>query len=379
MNIAGFDILEEVGEGSKTSVWKARQVSLGRIVAIKMIAPRFTSNPDKLKGLIEEIGLAAKLKHPNLAHVYDVVELKGAYYLITEYIDGSTLSQILQDQGQIAQKKALKIARFVAEALEDAWNKSNMIHYAVKPDNIMVDEEGIVKLVDLGFARIMDSESLAEQIQAETIDGTPNYMSPEQANCTAHLDCRTDMYSLGATLYHMVTGRIPFADSPPLEVLAEQITGHLPNPRDINPSISVSTAQIIARLMMKNPHDRYDDWSEFLHQVKKAVSGVIVFQKDKAAVADSTIQASKAKVIKDVSVNRKQPARAVPLWIRLPAWALLWAWWIFFAYYVTKNPLDLNRCKGWFRDPTDLKKALSKVIPFLNTEANVPEQTAIEQ
>lgn len=353
MKIPGFDILEEVGEGSKTSVWKARQISLDRIVAIKMIAPRFMSNPDKLNGLIEEIRFVAKLKHPNLAQVYDVAELNGAYYLITEYIDGSTLGQILQDQGRIPQKKALKIARFVAEALEDAWNKSNIIHCAVNPDNIMVDEEGIVKLVDLGFAKTMDSVSLAEQIQAGTIKGTPNYMSPEQAKCTAQLDYRTDMYSLGATLYHMVTGRIPFGESAPLEVLDKQITGHLPNPRDIDPSISVSTAQLIARLMMKNPHERYDDWGAFLYQVKKAVSGVIVFQKDKASVADSTIQASKAA--ESVPANRKQPAGTVPLWIRLPAWALLWAWWTFFAYYVFKYQPDFSRFEKWIRDLIALK------------------------
>lgn len=333
MKISGFDILEKVGEGGMAVVWKAHQVSLDRIVAIKILRPQFASDPEEVKDFIQEARSAAKLKHPNIIHVYDVAEQDGIYYFVMEYVSGSTVGHLLRKQGSIPQKKALAITRYMAEALEHAWNRSTIIHRDIKPDNIMIDEDGTVKLADLGLAKMVDSASLSAQLQRGKIEGTPNYISPEQAKCTIQLDCRTDMYSLGATLYHMVTGKMPFAEDDPLIALNKHVTGHLPNPRDINPSISLGVAQLITRLMMKNPRDRYKDWPEAIQQIKKTASGRMLLGKEGADAA-STIEPLKTRTTS--TVTRRQPVHSIPLWVRLPAWALLLTWLAFLAHHQIK-------------------------------------------
>jgi len=238
IKIPGFEVLEQVGEGGMAVVWKAHQVSLDRTVAIKVLKSQFTTDPDDVRAFIDEAKSAAKIKHNNLIQVHDVAEHDGLYYFVMEYINGETVGQILEREGPLQQKRALSIVLRIAEALAAAWTQSHVIHRDIKPHNIMIDDDGTVKLADLGLAKIVDSAHLSSQLHAGVIEGTPNYISPEQARCSLHTDSRTDMYSLGATLYHMLTGEMPFAGRPPLSVLQAHIEERLPNPKDFAPSSS---------------------------------------------------------------------------------------------------------------------------------------------
>jgi len=181
MNIEGFDNLEQIGEGGMAVVWKAHQVSLERDVAIKILKAELSADPEEVADFTREAKAAASLKHPNIIQVYDAAEQEGVYYFVMEYIAGQTAEQVLEN-GPLHWKKVAQIGLAIAEALDYAWNKASLIHRDVKPSNIMFDDDGTIKLADLGLAKRLDTDSLAEQIQIRKLEGTPNYMS---RTCTA--------------------------------------------------------------------------------------------------------------------------------------------------------------------------------------------------
>lgn len=354
MKLPGFDILDKIGEGGTAVVWKAYQVSLDRTVAIKILKPEFARSKREVNDFIREARAAAKFKHPYVIQVYDVAEQNGIYYFVMEYIGGASVAKIIDDEKTIPQKKALKIVQCVAMALESAWNKSRLIHRDIKPDNIMVDEDDTVKLADLGLARIGGIPGTATASHERLIEGTPNYMSPEQARCADKLDCGTDMYSLGATLYHMLTGITPFDGYEPAETLSMHINGHIPNPRDINPSVTPALAQLITKLMMKDPEDRYATWSNILSDIKK-ISANRIFIIKRRQDADSTISEPEDKA--DTSVVGDMDVAPVLLWFSAVAWILLFVWWSTYLLSELKLP------------PLPLRQLVTKPLPIKTAAA----------
>jgi len=279
IEIPGYDVIAGIGEGATSVVWKAKQQSLARIVAIKVLKRKYSDNPDDVRDFINEARAVAKLKSPNIIHIYDVGRSGATYYFVMEFVDGETLGQLLRREGKLSRKRSLAIAQAVAAGLEGAWTSGRVIHRDIKPENIMIDGDGGVKIADLGLASIVkprEGRSAATEALAGTLAGTPNYMSPEQAQNIIDLDCRSDMYSLGALLYHMVTGRIPFDNNNPAVVLESQVSGQLVNPRTLTPSISLGFSQLITRLMMKDPNARFKDWGEAIAEIKKVASGKII-------------------------------------------------------------------------------------------------------
>ncbi|MFO7871893.1 MAG: serine/threonine-protein kinase [Kiritimatiellia bacterium] len=343
MRIPGFDIHDKIGEGATAAVWKAYQVSLGRMTAVKILKPECAAKPEEVKDFIAEARSAARLKHPNIVQVYDVGNQDGTHYFVMEYVDGPTVSQMLSRQSRLSAKKALKIAKDVADALHRAWEDVGIIHRDIKPDNIMLDKDGTVKLADLGLAKIVKHAKTTGE-EPRRLEGTPNYMSPEQAGCDTDLDVTSDMYSMGATLYHMVTGKLPFGDSSPDRVVDLQIEGHLVNPREIEPSISIGLAQLITNLMMKKKEDRYSDWQEAIADFRKVSAGRILLA-GHGSGADSTISPVSGKsTTKSTTKTRKQavgskrssddasPSKRVPGVVQFTAWSLMVLWWIVLAY-----------------------------------------------
>jgi serine/threonine protein kinase len=324
MRIPGFDILEKLGEGGMAVVWKAYQVSLDRIVAIKILRPQFSSKPEEVRDFILEARSAAKFKHSHIVQVYDVAEQDGTYYFVMEYVAGPTIDSIIEDEGVLPQKKALKITRCVAEALESAWNKARLIHRDIKPDNIMLDDDGTVKLADLGLAKMGVSAPAPSTGHDVLIEGTPNYMSPEQAQFSPKLDCRTDMYSLGAALYHMVTGVTPFDGYQPADTLQMHIEGHILNPRDLNPSITPGLAQFITKLMMKDPRKRYPTWTDVLTDLKKVSAGRILVTR---ASPDDDSTVAQPRTRSDAAAVVAPAASPIPHWFSIAAWVVLLLWW----------------------------------------------------
>lgn len=273
MQMPGFKVIDKIGEGAMSVVWKARQESLDRTVAIKTLKPHVAEDPEEVRGLLKEARTAAALKHPNVVQVFDIGEAEGTPYIVMEFINGPTVGRLLEQRGRLSAKQALSIAQFVGEALAYAWDKARLVHRDIKPHNILIDSDGVVKLADLGIAKMVDAGTLSTQIRAGVLEGTPNYIAPEQAQCRENIDFRSDMYALGASLYHMVTGRMPFADLPPMQALEMQSSGHLPNPRDIAPDITVGTAQLIGRLMHKDPSRRFDSWRTAVDVIKRTMEG----------------------------------------------------------------------------------------------------------
>jgi serine/threonine-protein kinase len=269
--LPGYEILEKIGEGGTSSVWKARQISLDRIVAIKTLSPVYLPDQEALARFRQEAQAAARLKHPAIVQVYDAGESDGRPYLVMEYVGGCTVGDLLHRAGRLTERNALLIAEGVAQALAYAWDKDCIIHLDVKPDNVLVEGDGSIKVTDLGLARFIGLHRRRQE--DDTILGTPNYVSPEQAEGVIDLDCRTDIYSLGAMLYHLVTGRMPFAGRPGSAAMDAHVQEFLPDPVDLNADLKPSTAWFIEKLMVKNRAFRPAYWSMVLSDLAEVKEG----------------------------------------------------------------------------------------------------------
>ena len=269
MHVTGFEMLDKLGEGGMATVWKARQVSLDRIVAIKVLSSQFAADPDDVARFHSEAQSAAKLKHPGIVQVYDASMQEGFYYFVMEFIDGYTVGEWMHRSGTLAEKDALLVAECVGEALKHAWEKEGIIHCDIKPDNIMVDEDGTVKVADLGLARTLSVMSGSSGNQAREILGTPAFMSPEQARGDIRLDCRSDIYSMGAALYFLVTGHLLFEGHTDEEIIDLQMEGTADDPATLNPRLSRGMCLLIASMLAKSPEDRPKDWDAALQDIRR--------------------------------------------------------------------------------------------------------------
>jgi len=259
LNIPGFEILEKLGEGGMATVWKAHQLSLDRVVAIKVLSSRMTNDAGDVQRFQAEAQQAAKLKHPGIIQVYDANVLDGVYYFIMEYVAGYTVGEWVRRKGVLTEANALLVAEALADALDYAWRSAGMIHCDIKPDNVMIDGDGTLKLADLGLSRSFRGKDGGES--TGEIMGTPAYVSPEQAVDAPDLDCRADIYSLGAMLYHLVTGKMLFEGESDERVLELQLSGTMADPATLNPKLSRPMCRLIEKMLSKDKVHRQADWS----------------------------------------------------------------------------------------------------------------------
>jgi serine/threonine protein kinase len=269
--IPGYKVLGKVGSGAMAVVYKARQLSLDRIVAVKVLPRRFTEKSDYVDRFFKEGRLAAKLNHNNIVQAIDVGESGGLYYFVMEFVEGKTLHDDLSRGKVFSEKEALEIVIQLANALAHA-HAHGMIHRDVKPKNIMINVEGVVKLADMGLAR-MTSDIQAAKSEKGKAFGTPYYIAPEQIRGEVNIDGRADIYSLGATLYHMVTGRVPFDASGPSEVMRMHLKESLTPPDHINISLTAGISEVIEVMMAKRRRDRYNSMEELLIDLKAIQEG----------------------------------------------------------------------------------------------------------
>lgn len=270
MQIPGYEILEKLGEGGTATVWKARQVALDRTVALKILNHAMAADPEAAERFRTEGLAAAKLAHQNIVQVFDAGEVEGQPYFAMEFVEGESIGDRLQRKGRIPPEQALAVAESVATALKYAWDKAQIIHCDVKPDNILLDSDGTIKVADLGLARILSHrEGHAER----DVIGTPNYVSPEQAEGGQELDFRSDIYSLGATLYHLVTGVMPFNDLKGAEAMDGHVKEFLNDPVELNPGVPPAAAWLIEKMMVRNRNDRYSSWNEVADDLDAVING----------------------------------------------------------------------------------------------------------
>lgn len=267
ISIPGFEIIELIGRGGMASVWKARQLSLDRIVAIKVLSARFVTNSSDIDRFQAEARAAAQLKHQGIVQVYDTGSSEGLHYIVMEYVDGYTVGTWLRRKEVLSEADALLVAECVADALDHAWKKAGLIHCDIKPDNVIVDADGTVKVADLGLSRSLISMSVEEE--SDEILGTPAYISPEQARGDTDLDCRADIYSVGAMLFNLVTGRRLFKGLPEDEVMEQQCVGMDSNPCDINKTLSPGVGILIEKMLAKDKRFREKDWEAVKADIRR--------------------------------------------------------------------------------------------------------------
>ena len=260
--IPGYKIIGKLGAGAMAVVYKARQLSLNRMVAIKILPKRFTENPEYVERFYKEGQAAGKLNHPNIVQAIDVGEAGGYHYFVMEYVEGKTIADDLAAGKVFKENEALDMIIQVASALAHAHAQS-LIHRDVKPKNIMISNNGTIKLADMGLARAT-TDIEAAQSEAGKAYGTPYYIAPEQIRGKIDIDGRADIYGLGATLYHMLTGRVPFMAEDSADVMRKHLKEKLIPPDHINTLLSAGVSEVIEIMMAKKKENRYNDIEELL-------------------------------------------------------------------------------------------------------------------
>ncbi len=263
--IADFIIRKELGRGGMGVVYLAHQISLDRSAALKILAEHYANDSQFVVSFINEARAAAKLNHPHIVQAYAVGEDNGIFYFAMEAIDGRTMKSVLEEYKLIPEEQALQIIQQIAEALSYAWNEQKLIHRDIKPDNIMLTNSGRAKLSDLGLA---SHGGDMEDSEADEVMGTPQYISPEHLT-GAPMDARSDIYSLGATFYHFVTGCFPYQGRNAVEIAQQHLIGTLIPPDQINSNVSPEVSAIIMKMMARNPQDRYQTAGELVDDIRR--------------------------------------------------------------------------------------------------------------
>ncbi len=274
--IPGFQILSKLGQGAMAVVFKAKQLSLERTVAIKVLPKRLSENQEFVDRFYREGRAAARLNHANIVQAFDVGESGGYHYFVMEYIDGETVYELLTGGKPASESQSLTIMLQCASALGHA-HEQGLVHRDVKPKNIMISKTGDVKLADMGLAREV-GDFVTATAEAGRAYGTPYYISPEQIRGEIHIDGRADLYALGATFYHMVTGKVPFDGTTPSAVMHKHLKDPLVPPDHINNALSSGVGEIIEVMMAKKPEDRYPSTTELIADLEAVAQGEAPFQ-----------------------------------------------------------------------------------------------------
>ena len=312
MNLIGkiignrYEILEEVGLGGMATVYKAKDHVLNRLVAVKVLKDEFTTDTEFIKRFNTEAQAAASLSHPNIVSIYDVghEDENNLYYIVMELVQGKTLKEIINSEGVLSWKWAVNIAMQIASALELA-HKNGIVHRDIKPHNIIITEDGIAKVTDFGIAKAVSNSTITA---FGTTIGSVHYFSPEQAK-GGFTDAKSDLYSLGVVMYEMLTGKVPFDADTPVSVALKHMQEDPKEPIELNPEIPSAVNQIVIKAMQKEPSARYQNATEMLHDLSKALKDpdgdfVIIENKDGGytrvmqAISDDQINSGKKEEVK---------------------------------------------------------------------------------
>ena len=269
--IPGYKLLGRIGAGAMATVYKAKQLSLDRVVAIKVLPQKFMADPQFVERFYAEGRAAAKLNHPNIVQAIDVGQAGDHHYFVMEFVEGHTVYDRLSKKGPYEEAQALQIIIATADALQHA-HAQGFMHRDVKPKNIMITHEGITKLADMGLARDI-SDTQAAKAEAGKAYGTPYYIAPEQIRGDVDIDFRADIYGLGATFYHMVTGKVPFEGPNPSAVMHKHLKEALVPPDHLNDQLSAGVSEIIEVMMAKDRDERYDNTADLITDLRSVAEG----------------------------------------------------------------------------------------------------------
>ena len=288
-----YEILEKIGTGGMSDVYKAKDHKLNRFVAVKVLKQEFSENANFVSKFRIEAQAAAGLMHPNIVNVYDVGEENGIYYIVMELVEGITLKKYIEKKARLSVKEAVSIAIQVSMGIEAAHN-NHIIHRDIKPQNIIISKEGKVKVTDFGIAKAATSNTITSNVM-----GSVHYTSPEQAR-GGYSDEKSDIYSLGVTMFEMLTGRVPFNGETTVAIAIKHIQEAMPSPREYVSEIPVSVEQIVFKCCQKSPDRRYQSMGELIVDLKRSL---MTPDEDFVKVVDSDEEGS-TKVISDSDMAR---------------------------------------------------------------------------
>ncbi len=269
LNIENYRLEEFIAKGGTAEVWLASNLTTGKTVAIKLIDPTLTKDEKILHRFQSELNLTSKLKHKNIISTLNAGVISGVCYLVMEYIEGEELDFIIEEANRLPEKESLEICLKVVSGLEYAWKNLKVLHRDIKPSNIMLAEGATIKIMDMGIAK-SSLQTRGITTLGEAV-GTPCYMSPEHLLGKEELDFRTDIYSLGATLYLMLTGEKVFDAENPMEVAKKVLKENFKSPKKIIPELSDNVTELLNIMLAKNKEDRQESYGD----LKKDISDVL--------------------------------------------------------------------------------------------------------
>ncbi|MCX6907532.1 MAG: bifunctional serine/threonine-protein kinase/formylglycine-generating enzyme family protein [Verrucomicrobia bacterium] len=324
--IEGYEILAKLGEGGMGAVYRARQPLLNRVVALKVMARRYSDDPSFVARFVREAAAAANLSHRNMVQVFTAGESNGIRFIAMEFVEGRTLSEHIRKHGRLDAREAVAVAIYVAQALQYAWNKARLIHRDIKPENVFLSYGGEVKVGDLGLAKSVGETETVLTTTGVTV-GSPHYISPEQARAAKDMDFRADIYSLGCTLFHMLTGRPPFDAEDILSIMMKHVSEPPPVISEIWPECPPSLAALLGRMLAKDRNARPASYEKLVEEL------VVIHDELRSSSKPSPIspvEPTKSFVAKTVPALRRKPpvmiGTAVAVAAGVITFAGLWLW-----------------------------------------------------
>ena len=279
-----------VGRGGMAVVWRAWHRELNRPVAVKVLDPKFSDTEQDVQQFMMEVRTMSNMHHQGIVQGYGADIADGRYYFIMDYVDGYTFGSLLSRKTHIPEIDVLIICESVSDAMKYAWDVFGVVHCDLKPENIMVDRDGTIKVTDLGLCQ--STAAIQNTEQPDEVVGTPAYISPEQVYGDVELDCRADIYCLGATLYHMATGRMlfPLADNDAIlrAHVSEKIQA--PDPRFVVPTLSEGFARLVSNMCVKEREKRYQTWDEVFNDARVVEEGGMPTLHEPGAVSSIQFQ-----------------------------------------------------------------------------------------
>ncbi|MBI5686193.1 MAG: protein kinase [Verrucomicrobia bacterium] len=313
---AGYTFLAKLGQNDIGVDYRARETATKRVVALKVLAQRFSRETGFVERFKREAAVVTRLSHNNIVEACAAGEADGACYIASEFVEGRTLRQRMERRGQLQPREALAITFYVAQALQHAWNTAGLTHRAITPDNVILTDAGTVKLGDFGLAKIMEAESAAADRRSPAV-GSPHYMSPEQARGVKELDCRADIYGLGCLLYHMLTGKTPYSGDDPAAIMAKHNSDPPPAILKAWAGCPAALAKLMDRMLAKSRRGRPLNYEELLAELVKVREE---FKRVKVVAPPAPEKVAPAKsAAREKELEEDEAEEEPALWSRKPS------------------------------------------------------------
>lgn len=276
LNIPSIKLIKQIGEGGMSTVWKAWDTINQRIVAIKILNRNHAVEADEIDAFHHEEEMLREFNHPGIVQAYELNSGNGNWYIVMEYVDGYSFADLLVRKQHLCEEDCILICESVAAALDYAWNDHGIVHCDIKPENIMINSEGVVKLMDLGISYRYRLHAPTKRARPDHVLGTPAYMSPEQIYGDVQPDCRADIYSLAATIYHLSTGRVLYPQLNMDDTMRAQcdVSRQAPDPRHYRPELSEGFAQLLEAMLVKDRNYRISDWKTVIELCQSLERGL---------------------------------------------------------------------------------------------------------